>query len=360
MKKNNVNKRVTQAEIARRARVSQATVSFVLNSRFTDRVPERTRERVLKVAREIGYRTNYFARSLVLGTTNSVGLIYEDTFEFLTEDPFCSAIFRGVNQELTRRRQNLIFSTVNGMQEVLPPMMESYLVEGIILLACKNRRLPTALRERGIPHILIDPFYEEVKSPRILISNKRCAAEIVDHLAQNRHTRIGMIAPATVTGEMAWSFKERIAGFQQGLKQNGLTFDPSLLVMSTYDLTIKNEFPELRPARMAAKKMLESANRPTAIFGANDRIALGVLQQAQEMGVSVPGELAIVGFDDLQFTQTTVPPLSTVSVDKESLGRKTVEQLFNIVQGNAGPALRIQGKLVVRGSSAGAPEAVKV
>lgn len=349
------NKRVTQAEIARRAKVSQSTVSFVLNDRFRDRVPKSTREKVLRVAKEIGYRTNHFARSLVLGTTNSVGLIYEDTFEFLTEDPFCSAIFRGINQELSRRRQNLIFSTINSDQEILPPMMESYLVEGILLLACKNPRLPSVLRDRGIPHIVIDPFYKEVRSPRILIANKKCAESVVDYLVRIGHQKIGMVAPCMASGEVAWSFQERIAGYKDGLKKNNLEFDPELLVLSVYDLSMHNEFPEIKAAKEAARKLLERKQRPTAIFAVNDRVALGVLKAAGEMGLNVPSDLSIIGFDGLPFTETTEPPLSTIDINKAELGRRAVEMLLKLSQGEFFSMLRFDGKLSMRDSTSAAP-----
>lgn len=347
-------KRPTQAEIAKEAQVSQSAVSFVLNGKFSDRIPAATREKVLRAARRLGYRQNYYARSLALGKANCIGLVYEESFDFLTGDPFVSGVFNGITRELNRRRQNLIFSALEPGSQDLPPMLESYFVEGVLLPACKNPKLPALLRNRGIPHLLVDPFYREEESPCLLIDNETGVFGAVDHLIRKGHRRIAMVAPRHRSGKVAWSFEERIAGYRRALEEHSIAFDPSLLVLSEYESLHPGKQPDFTAGFHAGMKLLDrAAGRPTAVLAANDQAASGILSASQRLEIRVPEELSIVGFDDLPSSRTSRPALTTVRVDKEALGRRAVSLLLDLIQGKpAARAARAPAELVLRASAA--------
>src|SRR5579885_2789964 len=313
-------------DIAARAGVSVATVSRVLNGR-PDVAPA-TRNVVLRYIRESGYVSNRSARGLASGRSGLIGLTVPRVFgEYFTQ------IIAGAAEALYQRDREV---------SLLERVMHGTADGAVLILPSETAAELAQLRRRGFPFVVIDPpvpVGDDI--PVIAVANWAGGKLATEHLIALGHRRI-----AVITGPAAWSASiDRLAGYHSALLAAGLPIVPDLVCEA--DFTIAGGYN-------MARRFLSRADRPTAIFAQNDLMAVATLRAALEMGLRVPDDLSIVGFDDVEPASLVNPALTTVSQPLQEIGRLAVTVLFRQLAGETLDARRVElsTRLVVRASTA--------
>jgi len=340
-----VSKRVTQSDVARQAGVSRATVSNVLNNRIGGgvRIREDTRQRILAVARELGYQPHAVARSLRSGRSGTIGLLIPDAC-----NPHFWGIVRGV-ESVARQHGYQLVLTVTALEpererESLRALAQQRM-DGLILLLTYPGRLAQELEALRLQGGAIVTFGGVLPGKDAVIqSYAQGAREVTQHLLQLGHRRIGFIRGVARPALGA----DRLLGYRRALRAAGIPLQRELIIDCG---------PSLEEGVLAARQLLGLIPRPTAILGVNDLMAMGALQAAAERGLSVPRDLSVAGFDDIDMAAHLVPPLTTVRADSEEAGRQAARFLFQRLQEPDSPPQRIEmpARLVVRGSTGPCP-----
>jgi LacI family transcriptional regulator, galactose operon repressor len=330
--------RATIRDIAKLAGVSVATVSRVLNDR-PDVAPE-TRDAVLRHARANNFTTNRSARALSVGRTGFVGF----TMPYIRADYF-AAILAGALEAAYEQEMRLVLCAT--LQEhdrevsLLERLMDGATDGAIILLPEESNEELAALQSSGYPFVVADPRVQLAEGiPAVSAAHRAGAKAATDHLLALGHRRI-----AHVSGPRGWAAtEERIEGYHAALAAAGVLPSP--------ELVLEGDF-ESPSGHAAAEIFLSLPEPPTAIFAANDNMAVGALRAARERGLSVPDDLSIVGFDDAELARIVTPALTTVRQPLAELGRTSVSLLMRIIDGQSVEALRVElgTRLVVRSST---------
>ncbi len=301
-------------EIARRARVSTATVSRAINRVPT--VDPQLAKRVWRVVEELGYYPNTQARALVLGRTRIFGLIVSE----ITNPFFPEVVQTFENLAVENNYEILLTSTVydpKRMESSVRRMIERR-VDGVAILTFgMEETLLEHLRDRKVPLVFIDVGPEIPGVANIRINYLSGIRQAVQHLAALRHSRIAFIAgPQNLRSAGA-----RSEAFKSSMQEIGLS--PDLLVLGNHKLEGgMNAFSELYSLK----------DRPTAVVCSNDMTAIGVMRQAYEQNVRIPQDLSVVGFDDIHLTEFTIPPLTTVQMSQQELARIAFQALLNEIE----------------------------
>jgi LacI family transcriptional regulator len=330
-------------EVARRARVSTATVSRAINRIPT--VDPRLAKRVLKVVDQLGYYPNTQARALVSGKTRIFGLIVSDI-----TNPFFPEIVQSFeNIAVQHNYEILLSSTINDPKrmELSVRRMIERRVDGVAVLTFDIEEvLIEHLRFRNLPRVFVDLETHADGVSNIRIDYLHGIRQAVQHLAALRHEHIAFISgPPELKSAQA-----RKAAFQESMREIGLTVRPEFIVVGNHTME----------GGMAARRELAAlAVPPTAIICSNDMSAIGVLRAAFEAGVTVPRDLSLVGFDDIRLAQFTTPPLTTVQMSQIDLANLAFQALIDKTnEGGKSPARKhysLMTNLVLRSSTALAP-----
>lgn len=328
------NRNVTIREVARAANVSVSTVSRVLNNKGD--VAQETYERVRAVIEELGYTSSLAARSMRSRRTGVIGLIMPDV-----EDPYAFQIMRGINRAIAQYGYDLILYTSGSTKKVSPPEREKRYVslldsitDGVLIVTPATTTFPTSS-----PVVVIDPNIDEPECHAVIATNYAGALAVMDYLIGLGHRRIGFIGGRP---ELK-SAIQRLQGYQDGLRKAGIPLDPDLIQNGDY--TQEAGF-------VGAQRLLHLPNPPTAIFAANDQTAFGVIQAARQMGLEVPQDLSVVGFDNLPETAYFNPPLTTVDQSIDKMGYVATEILIGLIRGESPDSLlyEIPTRLIIRES----------
>lgn len=329
--------RVTIADVARAAGVSIPTVSKVINQR--DGVAQGTILRVQEVVEQLGYETSLVARSLRSSRTGVVGILVTE-FE-----PFSTELLRGVSGATTGTGYELLAyaglvtgAEQKGWERRSLSRLSGTLIDGAIVVTPS-----TALSASSIPVVAIDPHTGPEGHATVDSDNEGGAVQAVEHLVGLGHTRIAHLRgrPDLASAQL------REAGYRRALVAAGLRVDESLVRDGGYQ--------EDRSAEVALD-LLAGPDRPTAVFAANDSSAVGVLRSAAALGLRVPEDLSVVGFDDVPQAATTTPPLTTVAQPLVELGSHAVEMLLAMLRGEqTSDHVRLPTTLRVRQSTGPAP-----
>jgi len=317
---------VTIEDVARRAGVSPSTVSRTLNNK--GRISEETRQRVFEAARELEYPVPV-GTGLSRRRTNRIGILFDRRLRSLVSDPFYGLVMVGVEEFLRDEGYQVLFSTFSDREADMAMISEFATerpVDGLIMagcdieLDCINEAVSMA-----IPLVLVDNNIVEPKVPCVMTDNTAGAREAVEHLIKLGHEEIGF-----VSGPMTHSsLYERYQGYRQAMEANGLLVRSDMVI--AYDDVADYD---VNGGCRAAERLLERSPRPTAIFAANDSMAIGVMKAAQELGLAVPADLSVVGFDDIELAAHTTPPLTTVRVQKRELGYHAARLLLESIDGD--------------------------
>jgi LacI family transcriptional regulator len=277
-----------------------------------------------------------------------IGLILHDVASLYSQE-----IMRGVNQAIARIDKDLIIYTSGGLNRENVAQHERHYVallngsvtDGAIMVT------PTATQfTTHAPLVIIDPNNETPDYPAIIATNQEGALAAMSYLTDLGHRRIGHIA-----GEMKLiSASQRLQGYKDGLAAAGIPLNEDLIEMGDYTT---------ETAVICARKLLSLPDRPTAIFAANDVSAIGVYQAARELGLQIPGDLSVIGFDNLRDAAHLNPPLTTIDQSLEKMGTIATEMLVELVKGKSlpinpaeqGNLYKIPTRLVIRDSCAPVP-----
>lgn len=331
----------TIRDVARASNVSIATVSRVFNKSLL--VSEETRQRVVVAATSLGYYPNGIARSLITNRTHTLGVLLPDL-----HGEFFSEVIHGVDVTARERGLHLLVSRASASAEELTEAMRTMRgrVDGLIVMA-PDLDASTALKHftGGVPTVLLNPEVALPGCDTISIANVEGAYAVVRHLLGLGHRRI-----ATIMGPVRnVDARQRLHGYRMALRDGSIEPGPAL--------ELRGDFTE-RSGYEAALELLRGEPRPTAVFIANDHMAVGVLGALQEAGVRVPADMAIAGFDDIRLARYLTPPLTTVHVDMLQLGQRAVQMLLEPGHPTGPSGFRhevLPTTLVVRGSCGSNP-----
>ena len=320
-------------DVAQAAGVSVSTVSRVLNGKVD--VAKETQDRILQIIDELGYTTNLAARSMRSQKKNLIGLIMPDIAY-----PFAFEVMKGVNKAIAESEFDLLVYTTGDVRKSGRAFAEQKYVsilansvsDGVIIVAPV-----TAEFKMDAPIVSIDPAMSNPNYPSVHATNYQGAIDAMEYLIGLGHRRIGFISGRA---ELE-SSNRRLMGYQDSLNKAGISIEEDLIASGDY--TTETGFT-------CARKLLTMKNRPTAIFASNDQMAMGVIQAAQEMGLRIPEDLSLVGFDNI--TESKYLNLTTVDQFIFQMGYVATEMLIKIINGVPldEETNRVQTKLIVRNS----------
>ena len=329
--------RRTISDVARLAGVHPSTVSRALH-RADLPLSAETRRRVLAAVERLEYRPSAIARGLRLRRTHTLGMLVPDI-----TNPFFPPIIRGAEEAARERGYELVLCNTDDetdRETASLRVLRERQADGVLIATSRmaDATLASVRRER-FPFVLVNRGSRVAGDPSVEVNNARAAAEIVAHLALLGHTRIAHIAGplSTTTGA------ERASGYRDALRAHGLPTDATLVAEAA-------AYSE-DAGHTAAIRLLDVA--PTAIFAANDLLALGALRAAREKGLRVPQELSLVGINDIPMVGLIDPPLTTARVPQREMGAIAARMLIGLLAHEpiARRRVLLDTELVVRGST---------
>jgi LacI family transcriptional regulator len=323
-------------DVAARAGVSVATVSRVLNGIAV--VREETSRDVRAAAKFLRYVPNVAARSLSIRRSQTIGIVLPDV-----HGEFFSEVIRGIDLAARREGYHILVSGSHSepgeMLEVVETMRGR--VDGLVIMAPDVTRAPLdELRARDLPIVLLNAT--DGSGDTITIDNFGGARAVMKHLQELGHRRIAFVCGPAHNADA----RERLRGYRHAMR--------GLAASSLRALEFKGAFTE-ESGFAVGRKIAERASMPTAVFAANDSMAVGVLAAFAAAGIRVPETISVVGFDDIPIARYVAPPLTTMRVDIAELGRRAFALLLDVITNPVGHKARrerVATTLVVRGSSA--------
>jgi LacI family transcriptional regulator len=309
--------RATIKDIAEKAGVSVATVSRAING--MDGMGEDTRKRILKIAEALNYHANLWARGLVLKKGNVFEIVIPQTSEFAFSNPFYAEILKGIGKKARELGKHLLLSFAG--KESYVTMYRHGLSAGIIVVGNRidDPEITEAWKAK-VPLVLIPGYPGEKGIPSIDCESSDGSSKAVDYLVSLGHRQIGFL-----NGPQNSKFSiERLAGYIEALKKNGLPFQKELVLES--DFTQEGAYEGM-------KKFLSWSKVPTAVIIINDYSALGALKAAKEMGYRVPQDISIVGFGDVPFASMVTPPLTTIREPFQRMGYEAAVAIIKLIEG---------------------------
>lgn len=344
-------KRPTQADVARLAGVSRATVSYVVNGLTDGRVPisKVTRQRVLDAVAELDYEPDARAQALRSGDTKTIGLIIPDI-----RNPHFWEYAEGIEQEASASGYHILLSSAavnNEYAEDIFKDLSRRRIDGLIVMGGfiagseETKNTLTQLLKRGFPMVEIRDHQRIDYMVDSVVSDYRAATmEVMSYLLSLQHRRIGLIYGVALPklGE------DRLLPYQDGLQTAGLPVEPDLIVKCG---------PTIEDGYQAAWQLLKQPSRPTALIAINDLLATGALRAASDLGLHIPADLSLVSYDDIHMAKYLVPRLTTVSKDVVKIGLEAVKLLLIRIQESDQPCQKIDfpARLIIRESTGPAP-----
>jgi len=333
---------VTLKDIARKVGYSVTTISRALND--YDDVSEETKQIIKRVAQEMGYHPHVIAQSLQRQRTNTVGFIVPATERYLS-DPYFLELLAGIGDGAASCDFDLLVSTCKPMDPrervAYERMVKGRRVDGIVVARTRrdDERIAYLLSER-FPLIAFGRTASDQDFPYLDVDGEEGVYEAVKYLVGLGHRRIGFIAPPTYL-----MFAEhRLAGYKRALQDSGLEFDPALVVEG--NLTQSRGYQKM-------EQLLDLEEPPTAVVTGNDLMAFGAMEAAQERGLVVGRDVAVIGFDDVPLAAHFRPTLTTIRQPIYDIGKMLSQTLIKIINGEelAQRQIILQPELVIRESS---------
>lgn len=331
-------------DIARETGYSIATVSRVL-SHSSYPVSEQIRERVLQAAEALDYEPNIAARSLRTDRTATIGIIVDDLLS-----PFTPPIVRGIQDHL--HEHGFLSLIVNSdwdpdQEQAAIKTLLHRPVDGIIFVEYSHRAISDALEQSNKPRVFVHRLFGSPIKNSVVPDDSFGAGLATRHLMALGHRRIGYI-----NGPENWhTCRARLRGYHDALVADGRAFEPALVQPGDW---------EIESGYLAAQNLLRLDERATAIFAANDLMALGAIYAAQDAGLEIPGDMAVVGYDNRNFTRIFRPGITTVSMPTIDMGTVAAELLLKqVAEGRKEEEeIKVKGQLIVR-QTCGASAAIR-
>jgi LacI family transcriptional regulator len=341
-------KRITSYDVAKLAGVSRTTVSFVLNHVSGPQISPETTQRVFDAARELGYVPDEAARALVSRSSKSIGLVLSRSSHHITSDVFLNQIVEGLLNVVHQHKMRLILDVVedSGDKDTYLNLIKGKRIDGLILSGPRfDDEALDYLAETNFPTVLMGRLPNSYFCS-VDVDNVSAASVAVEHLARLGHKRIACItnAPPSFTAAV-----DRLEGYRQALMKNGLPYNEALVRFGNFG-------PESGYNQMLS--LLEVNPRPTAVFIASDVVAFGAITAIQKLGLRIPQDIALVGFDDVPMSSFVTPPLTTVRLPAMDLALKAGEVLLNLIREKQQGICQVllDTELVVRQSCGARPD----
>jgi DNA-binding LacI/PurR family transcriptional regulator len=324
-------------EIAKRAGVSTATVSRVINA--SNKVSQKTADRVLSVVHALGYQPSSHARALASGKSHLIGLIISDIV-----NPFFPELVKCFEEIAIENGMEVIVANTGYNSERMAFSVKRMMqrkAEGVAVMTSEmNRELLAQLETQRIPVVFLDTGKAGLHASNIEVDYGKGISEAVEYLVHLGHKKIGFIGGPPEYS----SSRTRRTAFLRCLKK----FD-----LLQYDDFIQTGNFKTDGGEAAMGRLLQLKKRPTAVLAANDLSAIGALHAAGREGLSVPGDISIIGFDDIDFCQLTQPPLTTIRLSRKDLAEKAFNALVSVDSGESSRSRRhkVETTLIIRGSA---------
>jgi LacI family transcriptional regulator len=315
--------KVTMADIARQSGVSLSTVSLVINEK--PGIPSETRAKVLETARELGYEGRQ-PSSVPLKPTliRSIGMLVkraQGDSAPPSSNIFFSHVIAGIEEGCRQEKINLLYSTLlvdeNNNSLEIPPLIEDSQVDGLLLVGnYVDERLHKALHQRKIPVVLVEAYCSFAEYDAVILDNYEGAYSAVKYLIEKGHQHIAFLGSYP---DSKISFRYRRQGYLQALKDHGIS--------NSYFGDCEHNNRDMIIATTI--QLINENPRVTAIFGCNDEVSVIAIHGVLSTGKRVPQDISIIGFDNNANAENAIPPLTTVNVDKVSMGRLAVQLMLN-------------------------------
>ncbi|WP_101845556.1 LacI family DNA-binding transcriptional regulator [Halobacillus sp. Marseille-P3879] len=300
----------TLKDVAKKANVSVATASYVMNG--SELITKPTKDKVMLAAKELGYRPNGNAKNLKKNKSNIIGFFLSGF-----TGPFFNELLEGIQRTVIKRGYEMVVCASDHKHRLL---LEQYVDGAIILNYHIGDELLDSLANDKFPIVVLDRELENPHINQILLPNKLGMEQAVNHLVDQGHQRIGFIAGSIES----FDGESRLEGFKESLAEKGLTlYDGDL---------IRADFTEISGLLSMNKFLEENSDYPTAFVSANDEMAMGAIKAIQQKGRKVPEDIALVGFDDIDLARYAQPSLTTIRVQKKQWGQTAAETLFDMLE----------------------------
>lgn len=338
----------TQTDVARRAGVSRATVSYVINGLTDGKIPisDETRKRVLDAIEELGYEPDARAQALSSGKTNTIALIIPDL-----RNPHFSEFATGVEEAARAADYHFLLSSttlisddyaVDVFKDLVRRRFDGLILASHFILKSKEAQAILArIHNRGLP---IVEFTEINNVDTISADYSEATKEVISYLVSLGHRRIGLVYGV---GEYQLGL-DRLEPYQESLKKAGIATDSNLIIECG---------PTIEEGYQGALELLKRTPRPTAVIAINDLLAIGAMRAAGDLGMRIPDDLSVIGYDDIPMANYLLPRLTTVTKDTFTAGKMAFKMLMARMQNPALPRqfTQLPAKLIIRESTGRAP-----
>ncbi len=326
----------TVKEVARKAGVSTATVSRALSGSAGVREP--LRSGILEAARLLNYRPNRAARDLRVRSSRAVGVLIPDI-----ENPFFTSLVCGIEDVLRKTDYSILLASYNEDPEQETRRLEVFRAEGVCGLIFAASRAPSSLYSElerdGLTLVAVSRSLPRLRADEVTVASRDGAYHAISHLIKLGHKRIAMInGPTAFT-----TARDRQAGYEDALREAGMHVKDELVVHGAF---------KQAAGHAAMEQLLNLSKPPTAVFAASNLLTLGALQAIHERNLDIPGQIAVVGFDDMPWAMSLRPPLTTVAQPAFDAGRTAAEMLLARVREPSLPRRQVvlETRLIVRSS----------
>lgn len=318
-------------DIAKIAKVSKSAVSLALSGK--PGISSETREKILKIVKETGYipRSMVKAEQVYGSSSKALRFLVISDSSFMGDQyqkqPFFMELIQYIEEQCRVRGYSLLFSTldINQFEQEIDKLRQEGEHGGIILLGTNLNKEQIEKIAKDNPNLVVlDTYVDELNVDFVVMNNMMGAYQASAYLVQNGHKHIGYVQ----SDFRMHNFENRKRGFEKAKSDYGfVSEDEDVFIMSPTILSAQEPFQTQIKERVAQKKEL-----PTALFCENDYLAISAIKSLNEIGISVPGDISIIGFDNIQESVIISPELTTVHVDKETIATKAVEQLTRIME----------------------------
>ncbi|PYG33192.1 LacI family DNA-binding transcriptional regulator [Pelagimonas varians] len=326
----------TLDDVAKAAGVSTATVSRCLNT--SEKVSERSRLKVMKAVEMLGYTPNFGARAMAAKRTFTIGAIIPTM-----ENAIFARGLQAFQETLYANGYTLLVSSTAYRPDVEAEQIKALIArgaDGLLLIGYeRDHSIYKYLERRGVPTLIAWAFAQDSALPTIGFDNRASMRALCDKVLDMGHKKIGFISGIIAGNDRA---SERLQGVKEGMRARGLDPNDMPVCESTY---------EIENGANAFETIMQGAYTPTVVMCGNDVLAVGAMQRAHEMGLKVPQDVSITGFDDIELARIVSPQLTTVHVPHREMGSRAAEELTRMVEHvSTGVSCQLDSSLRLRGS----------
>ena len=327
---------VTLKDIGKEVGVSATTVSRALNNKPD--ISYQVKQKIKEVSQRLGYSPNALARSLKAKKTSSIGVLIADI-----ADPFFAPIVKGIENTARQMGYSIILCDTGEeyeQEKLALQMMLEKRVDGLLITPSQTEYKDILeLKRKKVPFVLLGRHFDLVESDYVITDDIKGAFSATDYLIEKGHKKILFInGPSYIS-----SAKERLVGYKRALQEHALLFDKSL---------VKEGALKMEDGYRIMKEILSTGTKFTAVFAYCDFVVLGIMQALEEAKLKIPGDIAIMGYDDVAFACFLQVPLTTVHIPKYELGREAMKLLKKKIEGEIQElqSVILETKLVIRKS----------